>query len=456
MKKVLAALLTMVMMLTLSSCGQTSAPTKEPTKEPTTKEPTTKESTAKESTVQESSDSKLSGQTVSMVIWGNDSRKASYDKLFAAFTEKTGIKVEITLVPLEEIVTKTSAQIVAGQSYDMVWMSEAMLPQFITTGNLEDISDIMNDKDYDFSDLSQSVCANYIMDGKLYAVPFTSSPRVWFYNKDLIAQAGLEDPYELAAKGEWTYEKLIEMSKKISALNDSTYGFSIWNYQSPNDWNILLDWTWSNGASFFNEDMSTCTINTPEGIAALDMYKQCIESGLTPTPDSSVDFASGQLGFTRNTISLKGTLGDVNFNWDIIPNPSGSDKNAPVAVGVAAYVVPKGALHKEAAMEAIKYITSKEMMSSDFLISSFSPLRASILNSDRYLDQGGRPSSEALKLAILKPMSGSTRLYPTCDFYDEADLKTKEILSAWYGGSYADTAAMVADMEAQLNPILTQ
>ena len=395
-------------------------------------------------------------ETISMVIWGGDARKAAYEELFAPFTEKTGISVEITLVPLEEIVTKTSAQIAAGQPYDMVWLTEAMLPQFIATDNLEDISAIMEDSEYNFADISPSVCANYIKDGKLYAVPFTSSPRVWFYNKNLIAQAGLEDPLELAQKGEWTYDKLFEMSRAISDLSDSTYGFSIWNYSSPNDWNILLDWTWSHGASFFNEDMSKCTINTPEGIAALDIYKQCIKDGLTTTPDSSIDFASGQLGFIRNAISLKGTLTDVDFEWDIIPNPIGPVEDAPVAVGVAAYSVPKGSAHKEAAMEAIKYITSEELMGSDFLMTNFSPLRASVLSSDKFLDQGGAPSADALKLAILAPMQGNTRLYPNCDYYDEADLKVKEILSAWYADQYSDTAEMVADMEMQLDEILSQ
>lgn len=449
MKKFIAIMLAVLMMLSVfTACNQES--------EETTADTTAATQVNAETSAEESSEaSSLAGQTVSFVIWGNDERKAAFEELFAPFTAETGINVEITLVPLEEIVTKTSAQIAAGQSYDVVWMSEAMLPQFIATNNLEDISALMEDAQYNFEDISQSLAANYIVDGKLYALPWTSSPRVWFYNKDLIAQAGLEDPAVLAANGEWTYDKLYEYSEAISALSDSTYGFTVWNYQSPNDWNILLDWTWAHGASFFDEGMTECTINTAEGIAALDAYMECIEKGLTTTPDSSIDFASGQLGFTRNVASLKGTLTDVDFEWDILPNPAGTDEDAPVAVGVAAYVVPKGAPHKEAAIEVIKYITSAELMADDFLMSSFSPTRISVLSSEKYLDQGC-PSAEAIKLALIAPMEGNTRLYPTCDYYDEADLKFKEILSAWYAGQYTDTAEMVADMEAQLNPILSQ
>ena len=405
--------------------------------------------------VMANADDSLAGQTVSLVMWGNDARKEAFNEILAPFTEETGINVEIILVPLEEIVTKTSAQIAAGQSYDLVWLTEAMLPQFIATGNLEDLSVLMTDEEYNYADLSQSLCNNYVADGKLYALPWTSSPRVWFYNKDLVAQAGLTDPFELAAKGEWTYEKLYEYSEAISALSDSTYGFTIWNYQSPNDWNILLDWTWGMGASFFDPAMTTCTINNEAGIAALDAYKACIEKGLTTTPDSSIDFASGQLGFTRNVASLKGTLTDVEFEWDILPNPVGTDPEAPVAVGVAAYAVPKGAPHKEAAIEVIKFLTCADTMANDFLMSSFAPTRISVLSSDKYLDQGC-PTADHIQLALVDPMAGNTRLYPTCDYYDEADLKVKEIMSAWYAGQYADTAEMVADMEEQLNDILAQ
>ena len=441
MKRILSLALSLAMVISLAACGGASGSS------------STAASTTSSGTT-ESGD--LSGQTVSMVIWGSDDRKSAYEELFADFTAETGINVEITLVELESIITKTSAQIAAGDSYDMVWMSEAMIPQMMNNGLLEDMSSVRDDADYDYADLSQSLQANYEgPNGEVYAISFTSSPRVWFYNKDLIAQAGLEDPLTLAQNGEWTYEKLFEYSQAVKDLNNGSYGFSIWNYQSPNDWNILLDWTWSNGASFFNEDMTECTINTPEGIAALNSYKDCIDQGLTPTADSSLDFASGQIAFSRNTISQSGTLGDVEFKWDVVPNPKGSDEDAPVAVGVAAYVVPKGAPHKEAAIEAIKYITSKELMADDYLMSNFSPVRASVLGSDKFLDQGEAPSKEALELSILEPMTGNTRIYPTCDNYDECDLKVKELLSAWYAGPYT-TEELVSEMETQCNAIIQQ
>ena len=45
--------------------------------------------------------------------------------------------------------------------------------------------------------------------------------------------------------------------------------------------------------------------------------------GAYHTADSSWILPPGRSASPGNTISQKGTLGDVDFAWDILPNPSG-------------------------------------------------------------------------------------------------------------------------------------
>lgn len=392
--------------------------------------------------------------TVEFVIWGSDSRKAEYDRLFEPFTKETGIKVNVNLVALEEIVAKLATQIVSGTAPDVVWLTEAQLPQFIATGNLEDISELMTDETYNFGDLFPGLTEKYIKDGKLYAVPFTSSPRVYFYNKDMFKAAGLVDPQDLVDKGEWTMDKMLECARAMINKEKGAYGLSIMNYQSPNDWNILLDWTWSMGASFFNEDMTKVTINTSEGVKALQMYSDMIfKDGAQPLPGEQIDFASGKIGMTRNTISFQAQLKDVDFDWDIIPNPTGTDPEAPVAIGVAGYVVPKGAKHKDAAVQVIKYITSEDSMSDDYLMNTFSPIRTSVLSSEKFL-QGERPSSRGKLMALLKPWDGKTRIYPNHDNYTAIDLKMKELMDLLYTQS-CSIEELCQRIETEVTPMLS-
>lgn len=67
------------------------------------------------------------------------------------------------------------------------------------------------------------------------------------YNKDLITQYNLEDPYELAAKGEWTWDKWRAMMKEITKDKDNNGTTDQWGFRGP--WTVLLDeLLMSNGA----------------------------------------------------------------------------------------------------------------------------------------------------------------------------------------------------------------
>ena len=67
------------------------------------------------------------------------------------------------------------------------------------------------------------------------------------YNRDLIKKYGLEDPRELAAKGEWNWDKWMSMMKELTkdTNNDGTNDF--WGFRGP--WTTLYDsLLMSNGA----------------------------------------------------------------------------------------------------------------------------------------------------------------------------------------------------------------
>ncbi len=69
---------------------------------------------------------------------------------------------------------------------------------------------------------------NYIDDNYTYAIAF---------NKDMAKAFKLEDLYALVREGKWTYDKLYEMSKKVTAL-DNTEGYSagdIYGFLGYND-----------------------------------------------------------------------------------------------------------------------------------------------------------------------------------------------------------------------------
>lgn len=52
----------------------------------------------------------------------------------------------------------------------------------------------------------------------------------------------------------------------------------------------------------------------------------------------------------------------VSFDWDIVCQPTGPDKNAKVVSGFAGYFVTKASTHQSLAVNLVKYLTGKKIM----------------------------------------------------------------------------------------------
>ena len=71
----------------------------------------------------------------------------------------------------------------------------------------------------------QNCIKEFTLGGKLYAVTGditiwnSLSSMVFFFNKKLISDCGLESPYNLVQSGEWTWDKMEEMAKEASVDN---------------------------------------------------------------------------------------------------------------------------------------------------------------------------------------------------------------------------------------------
>ncbi len=104
----------------------------------------------------------------------------------------------------------------------------------------------MNNLDIDFTAEWFNQISNEALevDGKQffcindYMIP---DPNVIVFNNDIVKKLSLESPYDLVRNGEWTIDKMIEMSKAVTADN----GDSIWNHEdtygfgTPGGWFLI-------------------------------------------------------------------------------------------------------------------------------------------------------------------------------------------------------------------------
>lgn len=132
------------------------------------------------------------------VLMVNNPQMVELQKLTADhFTEDTGIKVNFTVLPENDVRDKISQDFAnqAGQ-YDVATLSNYEIPIYARNGWLKEMdSYVTEDPDYDQQDvlepMRQSLTGD---DGKLYGQPFYGESSFLMYRKDIFDREGLEMP----------------------------------------------------------------------------------------------------------------------------------------------------------------------------------------------------------------------------------------------------------------------
>lgn len=163
------------------------------------------------------------GQTVNTAVY----KRNEY------LTNKYNIKLEYQYETWNTIHQKAVELILANSAeFDMINAGPMYLFTMASNEALlsaDDIPHINLKKPYWYESLHNDTS----IDGKNYF--FFSSMNVWtlhsvgavMFNKSLISDLKLDNPYDLVANNKWTYDKMLEMTKKASAEN----GDGVWNEQ---------------------------------------------------------------------------------------------------------------------------------------------------------------------------------------------------------------------------------
>ena len=141
------------------------------------------------------------------------------------YKAETGVSIEYVFIPYGEYETTLGTRLSGDNPPDAGWVVERNGPAFIDAGVLYDIGPTLKgDAEYDYADFSVPASAQWVVGDAVYGVPFSTSPFITIFNKDLFAAAGLDTPDVLEAKGEWTWEALRSAAKAIADQTDA-WGF---------------------------------------------------------------------------------------------------------------------------------------------------------------------------------------------------------------------------------------
>lgn len=232
-------------------------------------------------------------------FWFNQPpQQEAFNKIIERFHEaQSGVKMDVVLVPGPDVTAKLATVIAGGEPPDAVRLGgPAVNALFITNGHAAALDD-WDPKigTYDWLPGAQKAVTR---NGKMYAMPVNSGVQALIYNKDVYQKAGL-DPEQPPT----TLDQLLEVAGKISAGG----GGQVWGHytltapgaQTGSDYFPTILWAF--GGKEISEDGTKITFNAPEGVAALQWYKDLIDRKGMPVKQVNEiqmlqDYLTGNVG----------------------------------------------------------------------------------------------------------------------------------------------------------------
>ena len=272
------------------------------------------------------------------------------------------IKLNLEFVPYEGLRDKTLLAQGSGKGNDVVLFDVIWPAEYATNGILLDVSDritpAMN------AGVLPGAWTTVEYQGKKYGMPWILDTKYLFYNKDILAKAGIAAPPK-------TWAELNDQARIIKDKGLVEYPI-VWSWAQAEavvcDYTTLLS---AYGGSFLDKDGKPA-FSTGGGLQALDYMKASVDAGLSnPNSKEYLEedvrrvFSNGEAAFALNwtymfNLANAGDDSKVKGRVGVVPAP-GVDGISKVSAmnGSMGLGVTKTSKNPDAAWDFVTYMTAQ-------------------------------------------------------------------------------------------------
>ncbi len=204
------------------------------------------------------------------------------------FTKDTGIKVNYTVLPENELRDKVTQDVATGAGqYDVATVGAYEVPIWSKNGWLHELGSYADgDANFDKADLLKPMVQSLSgEDGKLYGLPFYGESSFLMYRKDIFQQKGITMPERP------TWQQVADMAAKVDGAAPGMKGICLrglpgWGEQGAALTTVVNTF----GGTWFTKDWQA-QVNAPEFTAATNFYVNLVRQHGEP--------GASQAGFTE-------------------------------------------------------------------------------------------------------------------------------------------------------------
>jgi multiple sugar transport system substrate-binding protein len=285
---------------------------------------------------------------------------------------------------------KLKVDIAAGTAPDVFWLPGTDIADFAKAGLIMNIREEAAKTEHSDADFYAGPMESLTVDPAtgatspdfLWGIPRDVSTFALYMNLDLIQAAGVDDPRELAAAGNWDWDAFEATSKAITDLGDGNKGFGAGGWWA--NWGYFVH---SAGGGFFNEDRTACALDSDESVAGLEYLKGLYDNGYGVPfgEDAEPGFKAGQVGmFINGRWATPGAREITDFAWDVVELPTGAVEGRNWQFW-GAYVVNAKTANPAAAWKLVQELTSADVQGKISELGANIPSRVSADATEKFL-----------------------------------------------------------------------
>ncbi|MBB5807207.1 arabinogalactan oligomer/maltooligosaccharide transport system substrate-binding protein [Saccharothrix ecbatanensis] len=297
-----------------------------------------------------------SGDSGEITFWDTSGPNESpvFTKIAQECATKGGYKVKTETVAFDQALNnyRTAAQ--GGQGPDVFRAEVAWVPQLAKLGYVVDLTG--TELATDTADFLETPLGSTKYDGKSYGVPQVTDSLALFYNKKLLADAGVTPPK--------TWDEVKAAAAKLGG--EKTIFIN-------NDAYYALPFMYGAGGDLVDADTKKIVVNSAENVKALETAKGLLDAKAASTAlDPANSYNNMQAAFTSGEVAmvingpwsvadyLKGAAFTDAANLGIAPVPGDTAGKGSAPVGGHDYVIRQGTKAKDSSIKFIACMSSVE------------------------------------------------------------------------------------------------
>lgn len=243
--------------LVLASCSGAGSPGDDPTADPGG----------------DGGDGGAGGGSLNVLMVGNP-QMSDLESLSSNFTDETGIKVNITILPENELRDRVAQDVSTGAGqYDVVTIGAYEGSVWTANDWLHNLQELAeNDADFDVDDIMPAMKGVLSKDDDLYAIPFYGESAFTMYRQDIFDDLGL------TMSDEPTWAEIEDLAKQIDESDTDITPICLRGLPGWGE-NMALLGSMLNafGGGFYDADWNNM-VDSPETIETVEYYVNLLQN----------------------------------------------------------------------------------------------------------------------------------------------------------------------------------